>query len=70
MKTHNIISFLFLAFTLVCGPLEPLNAQNYNAIGAEYYITRSPSVTQQSIDSDIRLRSMGRLSLPVNDESN
>ena len=55
---------------LACATTSTLVAQSYNFIGSEIYITRSPFVTQQSIDSDIRLRSMGRLNLPIQDESN
>lgn len=45
-------------------------AQDYGLAAENVFFMRSPSITQQSIDSDYRLRAMGHLNLPVADESN
>src|SRR5258706_6153364 len=36
----------------------------------DIFLSRTPSLTQQSLDSNIRIQSMGGLNLPIEDESN
>lgn len=51
-------------------PAITLNAQDYAGAFGEIFFKRSPSFSQQTFDSDIRLRSMAGLSLPIEDEAN
>jgi len=55
---------------LVLIPLYQSQAQDYDGAEEEIFLSRSPSFTQQTLDSDIRLRSMGHLTIPIDDESN
>jgi len=65
MKKVGLISF-----ALLLGGSVSVFSQEYDGAGDRVFLSRSPVATQQSLDSDIRLRGMGGLNLAVKDESN
>jgi hypothetical protein len=55
---------------LATAAVRPISSHAFASASSEATLTRSPFTQQQTLDSDIRLRGMGFLTLPIDDNSN